>query len=306
MKVCQYKECEVTSLVMKYLEPIMQLLSGTMKHYNMQMRTTKCLNTAVMLTYILGGSDKLKNVEYCEVSRINSRYETKSNKLQYKLNIFNKLKSDLSKKNIRKRYFYYILMTNNNMSRSNKLPKEADKSQSFPGHVFIIDKFPVCGKEKKEPKYNIYQSYINQYDLKGHFKRNRNSMNLKDNDVNYLLNGINNIISTPVWNQDAVNFWNELTFVDTENLVNYKTNKINLCYSKIRIDHCYKQFRNFIKIHKDELEADIKSNLNLNKYQIGNLNTSNTFYVKQLTPTNLLNELNNLYKELGNKIKMYE
>ena len=56
----------------------------------------------------------------------------------------------------------------------------------------------------------------------------------------------------------------------------------------------------------DKLEADIKSNLNLNKYQIGNLDTSNTFYVKQLTPTNLLNELNNLYNELGNKIKMYE
>jgi len=306
MKVCQYKECEVTSLVMKYLEPIMQLLSGTMVDFNMQMRTTKCLNTAVMLTYILGGSDKLKNVDYCEVSRINSRYQTKSNKLQYKLNIFNKLKSDLSKKNIRKRYFYYILMTNNNMSRSNILPKDADKSQSFPGHVFIIDKFPICRKDKKEPKYNIYQSYINQYDLKGHFKRNRNSMNLKDNDINYLLNGINNIISTPVWNEDAVNFWNELTFVDTENLVNYKTDKINLCYSKIRIDNCYKQFRNFIKIHKDQLAKDIKNNLNLNKYQIKNLNTSNTFYVKQLTPTNLLSELNNLYNELGNKIKMYE
>ena len=306
MKVCQYKECEVTSLVMKYLEPLMQLLSGTMKDYNMQMRTTKCLNTAVMLTYILGGSDKLKKVEYCEVSKINNRYETKPNKLQYKLSTFNKLKSDLSKKNIRKRYFYYILMTNNNMSRSNVVPKEADKSQFFPGHVFIIDKFPVCGKEKREPKYNIYQSYINQYDLKGHYKRNKNSMNLKDNDVNYLLDGIYNIISNPVWNPNAVNFWNKLTFVDTDNLVNYKTNKINLCYSKIRIDYCYKQFRNFIKMHKDELEADIKNNLNLNKYQIKDLNTSNTFYVKQLTPTNLLNELNNLYSELGDKIKMYE
>ena len=59
-------------------------------------------------------------------------------------------------------------------------------------------------------------------------------------------------------------------------------------------------------MHKDELEADIKNNLNLNKYQIKDLNTSNTFYVKQLTPTNLLNELNNLYSELGDKIKMYE
>tara|TARA_B100000900_G_C20589414_1_gene721018 strand:+ start:736 stop:1650 length:915 start_codon:yes stop_codon:yes gene_type:complete len=304
MKVCQYKECEVTSLVMKYLEPLMQLLSGTMKDYNMQMRTTKCLNTAVMLTYILGGSDRLKKVEYCEVSKINNRYDKKSNKLQHKLNIFNKLKQDLSKKNIRKRYFYYILMTNNNMNKSNALPHNADKSKFFPGHVFIIDKFPVCNNE--EPKYNIYQSYINQYDLKGHYKRNKNSMNLKNNNIGNLLSGIKNIIANPTWNNEAVNFWNELTFVDTQNLIDYKTNKINLCYSKIRIDYCYKQFRNFIKKHKETLEYDIKNNLNLNKYNISNVNTYDEFYVKQLTPDNLLKELNNLYSELGDKIKIYE
>ena len=80
MEVCKYKDCDVTNLVMKYLDPLIQLLSGTMKNYNMQMKTTKCLNTAVMLTYILGGSDKLKSVEYCEVDTINKRYEKQKNK----------------------------------------------------------------------------------------------------------------------------------------------------------------------------------------------------------------------------------
>jgi len=303
MNICQYKECEVTTLVMKYLEPIMQLLSGSMKDYNMQMRTTKCLNTAVMLTYILGGSDKLKRVEYCEVSKINNRYEKKANKLEHKKKIFNKLKQDLSKKNIKKRYFYYILITNNNMNKSNKLPPNAEKSQFFPGHVFIIDKFPVCNK--KEPKYNIYQSYINHYDLKGHYKKNKKSMNLKNNDVNSLLSGINNIISEPVWNNEAVDFWNELTFVDTTNLINYNTDKLNLCYSKIRIDYCYKEFRNFIKKHKDKLENDIKNNFNLNKYS-ENILVDTYNDVKKLEPSKLLMELNKLYDELDDKIKIYK
>ena len=40
-------------------------------------------------------------------------------------------------------------------------------------------------------------------------------------------------------NPNSHKFWNEFTFVDTTNLLKYKTNKINLCYSKIRIDYCY-------------------------------------------------------------------
>ncbi len=305
MEVCKYKDCDVTNLVMKYLDPLIQLLSGTMKNYNMQMKTTKCLNTAVMLTYILGGSDKLKSVEYCEVDTINKRYEKQKNKkLQFKKNVFKKLQKDLSSKYNKKRYFYYILMTNNDMTKSNVLPANAQKTQFFPGHVFIIDKFPTCGN--KDPKYNIYQSYINQYDLEGHFKRNKYSMNLKNNDISFLLSGINNIISNPIWNEEAVDFWNNFTFVDTKNLLKYKTNKINLCYSKIRIDNCYKEFNKFIKLHLNELSTNIKNNTNLDKYKIKNINTNDKFYVKQLTPNELFLKLNDLHNELEDKIKMYE
>lgn len=304
MNVCQYNECDVTNLIIRYLEPLIQLLSGTMKEYNMMMKTTKCLNTAVMLTYILGGSDKLKDVEYCEVSKINKRYDKKLNKSEYKKAVFNKLQKDLSKKNIKKRYFYYILMTNNNMNRSNILPQDASESQFFPGHVFIIDKFPVCKSDVS--KFNIYQSYINQYDLKGHFKRNNNSMRLKNNDISFLLSGIENIISKGVWNENAVKFWQEFTYVDTTNLINYKTNKINLCYSKIRIDYCYKEFYKFINKKIRELSKDIKNNTNLNRYQIKNLNVNDEFYIKQLTPDKLLLKLIELSNELIEKIKIYE
>ena len=76
----------------------------------MKLKTTKCLNTAIMLTYLLGGSLKVKDTEICLVDNINKRYEKKKNKLEFKLKVFNDLKKDLSNKNIKKRYFYYILM----------------------------------------------------------------------------------------------------------------------------------------------------------------------------------------------------
>jgi len=271
-----------------------------MKDFNMQMKTTKCLNTAVMLTFILGGSEKLKTVRYCDVPKITSRYDKQKNKLGYKKRIFQEFKKDISKTNIKKRYFYYILMSNTNMEKS-ELTNNKELTQSFPGHVFIIDKIPNC-ENKNEPNFNIYQSYINQYDLKGHYKKNENSMKLKNNNINYLLNGINNIIDNEVWNNEAVKFWNELTFVDTTNLLTYKTENINLCYSKISIDDCYDELYRFTYNKALILYNDLYKNNNVNLKEYNMYSDKNDFYVEQLTPINLYLKLRDLVIELEEKI----
>ena len=38
-----------------------------------------------------------------------------------------------------------------------------------------------------------------------------------NNDITFVLNGIFNIVSNPTWNNDAIKFWNDFTFVDTKN-----------------------------------------------------------------------------------------
>jgi len=303
MDVCKYKNCDVTDLIIKYLEPLMQICSSTMDDYNMKMRTTKCLNTAVMLTYILAGSNKLKTVEYCDVSKVNNRYDQIFNKKQHKLNIFNKLSKDIKNKNQKKRYFYYILMTNNMMNKSELVGLTKDDKQHFPGHVFIVDKFPDC--ENNDVIYNVYQSYINKYDLKGHYVNNQKTMRLKNNDAENMLEGIKNIIENDVWNQDAVDFWNRFTFVDTSNLLNYKTDKINLCYSRITIDDCYKHLYRFVYNKALTLYNDIIDNniQNLENYQVNsNVDINDNFYVKQLKPEKLYSELRKLILELEDKI----
>ena len=83
MDVCKYANCDVTNIIMKYLEPLMQICSATMTDYNMQMRTTKCLNTAVMLTNILGGSDKLKLLNIVKYQKL--IIDMKKRKINYNI-----------------------------------------------------------------------------------------------------------------------------------------------------------------------------------------------------------------------------
>ena len=297
MDICNYYDCKVTDIIMKYLVPLMQFLSIDMKDYNMMLKTTKCLNTAVMLVFLLGGSEQLETAEFCDSYKINKRYKKKKNKLEYKINVLEKLKKDISSKNIHKKWFYYILLTHNDMVNGvNPTNKE---TAFFPGHVFIIDKYKDC---RNDVKYKIYQSYINQYDLIGHYKKNKNSMKLKNNNINFLLDGLDNIIKNPLWNQNSVEFWKQLSFVDTQSLVNHKTEDINLCYSKIRIDSCYKNLLKFVKKSSKKIKKDILEN-NLNKYNVEQNNSD--FMVKKYTIYELFDKFISLENELINELKNY-
>ena len=48
-----------------------------------------------------------------------------------------------------------ILMTNNDMEKSKLVSNNSSDTEFFPGHVFIIDKFPYCTDSNVQ--YKIYQ-----------------------------------------------------------------------------------------------------------------------------------------------------
>ena len=131
-EVC-LSDCNVTSIILKYLVPIFQYLSVEMKDYNMKLKTTKCLNTAVMLVYILGSQKDIDTkVDYCDTENINKRYEKikdEKKKVERKEKILNKLEKDITNSKLNNRYFYYILMTHTTMYN-----KKNEKGW-FPGHV---------------------------------------------------------------------------------------------------------------------------------------------------------------------------
>lgn len=288
-QVC-LSDCNVTTLILKYLVPIFQYLSIEMKDYNMKLKTTKCLNTAVMLVYILGSQKDIDTkVEYCDTENINKRYKkikTIEKKREKKADILNKLEKDLLTENIRYRYFYYILMTHTKMTKGEK------KDGWFPGHVFIIEKSKDC---QKKLRYKIFQSYINQYDLDGHYKRNNNSMEIKNNNIKSIVTGMKNILLKKKWNSNAVKFWNQLCYVDTSDIKGYDTDNINLCYKKIKIENCYKNLLKFT----EKARKNIKSNIdkgNINHYKVDQDDNKNK--VKELTIYQLYDRFNQLYDEI--------
>ena len=287
-KVC-LSDCNVTELILKYLVPIFQYLSIELTDYNMKLKTTKCLNTAVMLVHILGSEKDVKTkVNYCDTENINKRYskiKDKIKKLEKKKDILDKLDKDLDKPNIKARYFYYILMTHTKMEKGKK------NDGWFPGHVYIIEKSLNC---QKELKYKIFQSYINQYDLNGHFKNNNNTMELQDNNIKSVINGMRNILLKKTWNKTAVKFWNKLCYVNTENLIGYKTENINICYQKIKIDNCYTNLLNFTKNALTNIKTNI-DNKNINHYDV---KKDKDNMITSLSIEELYIRFQNLYQEI--------
>lgn len=286
--ICQYLNCDVMAIVIKYLVAIMQVLSVELDDYYLQLVTTKCLNTAVTLTYILS-RENIKNIDYCEVDTINNRYKEQESPMQYKREVFESFVKDITKKE-KGRFFYYILMTNNDMKGENG-------TAFFPGHVFIIDKIWNC--EISKNVYRIYQSYINKYDLIEHYKMSE-GMQLPYNNINYVIKGINNILFSPLWNEDAVTFWKYLTFVDTTELLNYETFYINFCFKKFPITTCYKQLYQF---SYDSLH-NIKEHINkgeMDTYNI-DIDTESKFAVKQYSIEELYKNIWDMYQEVGEKI----
>jgi hypothetical protein len=286
-------DCDVTELILKYLVPIFQYLSIEMEDYNMKLKTTKCLNTAVMLVYILGNEKNINNkIEYCDTEKINKRYnriKDNKKKIEKKKDILDKLEKDIKTKNINSRYFYYILMTHT------KMYKDKTNYGWFPGHVFIVEKSNDC---QKNLRYKLFQSYINQYDLNGHFKNNNNTMDIKDNNITNIINGIKNILLKKTWNKKAVTFWNKLCYVKTDNLLNCSTQDINICYQKIKINNCYINLLNFTKKALKNIKTQI-DNKNFNYYYVKNEKKDNN-PIQSLKIEELYNRFQKLHDEIIN------
>ena len=357
--ICNFNNCEITEIIMNYLDSFVQLCSYKIDGYHINMRTTKCLNTAVVLTYLLSGKENISTIEYCDVDSIKNRFNKLNSLSQKKLlskSILDELKINLSVPED-DRFFYYILLTNNTMDKSNKINLNQKETMHFPGHVFIIDKFlnkNICNdninsnnsknnsknnnknnnnsknnkknnnnsknnnkkynvdkksedKLKEKIEYKIYQSYINKYDLKGHYKKNNNSLRLKTDQnvtINYLIEGFENIIYNEVWNENAVEFWNYLTFVDTNHLVNYKTDKMFICYQKIKVNSCYNQILKFLEKELNILYKHLinENSIELKKYIAINQDTSDEFFVPQKSPYDLYINLFDAYQEIQSKL----
>lgn len=244
------KRCDMVFILKDYVKPIMQLLSNDLNDFYMGLLTTKCLNTAIMIMYFMVGKEGIKISKYCDTRATIKRH---TNNIDNNNDIMIVLKKDILNPNIKNRYIYYILLTDAYFPRENE-------QTFFPGHVILIEKTPSNIVNEK-PYYYMYQSYINKYDLAGHYSlKSKKSSKIDNNDsvkmtydeLSKFINKLGYIMNSSRWDDNCIKYWKDFTFIDTQNMRNSECkNKFYICYKRALVNTC---IGNIKKYTQDKLK----------------------------------------------------
>ena len=237
-KMHQYEfdcnKCDIGYILKNYIKPLIQTLTNDIKNYYMRLLTTKCLNTAVMLAiFMVGKNQALRIANYCDTEATRQRHQEgkDNNKI-----IINKLRRDILRKNVKNRWLYYVLLTDGKFQHVDSEPI------FFPGHVFILEKIPG----ETEPSYYFYQSYINEYDLQNHIKRNNKTLKISHARATEIINDLDYIFNARIWDKKCVKHWKDFTFIDSSQLLNYNSqNNFHICYKKTKLKDCLKYIKQY-------------------------------------------------------------
>ena len=247
------ERCDIGYILKEYIKPLMQALTIDVKDYYMRLLTTKCLNTAVLLAYFMAGKKRgIAMANYCDTRATTKRHEEGQDNNTV---ILKKTMKDILTKNVKYRYLYYILLTDGYLPMDD--PSEEQKF--FCGHVMIIEKIP----DKIKPYYYFYQSYINEYDLKGHIKNRNNSLRMNYEEMESILNKIKYVILNKYWDENSVKYWKDITHVDSSNLLNSKPEgKIYICYRKTKLEDCIGNIQKYVKTKLKTISKYNESDMN--------------------------------------------
>lgn len=245
---CTYKyckQCDIGKIIVNYVKPLIQLIGNDLTEYNFKLRTTKCLNTAVFLSMLLLGPIGIERASYCDTQNVIDRHEQG---IDNNRAILDKLKVDILDKTKPGRFIYYILITDA------YFPFD-DKSKSdlfFPGHVILLERIP----NDDEPFYYFYQSYINQYDFKGHYERNNNTLKMSWVKAKHTLEELDYTLMNGKWDERVAKFWKEFTFVDTKSGIGSNSKgKFFICYRRTPATECVKYLEEYADKKLNELSV---------------------------------------------------
>jgi hypothetical protein len=205
-----------------YVKPVMQLLSNDIKDIQMRLLTTKCLNTAVMLMFFMFGDKGIKLAMQCDTHATRARHlkGTENNSI-----IIDQLIQDILTPT-KSRYIYYIMLTDGYFADS-----------FFPGHVVVVEKNPG-------DVYQVYQSYINKYDISGNYEKSKNKS--RSAMIVYLRN-LKYIIEAEKWDNKCIKMWKDMTFVDTSDMLNKPCkDRFFLCYRRATTKTCTGKIKRYV------------------------------------------------------------
>ena len=231
--VCNRKRCDIVYVIMRYITPLMQCLTNDVREYNMQLLTTKCLNTAVMLMFFMLGKKGLEHSRYCDSHSVIDRH---NKGIDNNASVIKKMNKYILSKSIKTRHIYYILMNDCYFDRPGN-------EAFFPGHVFIIER----SFTDTDTYFNLYQSYINQYDLKEYYIKNKTLRYTLD-QMRELLKKLAYITSVGVWDDKCIQYWMDFTHVDTSSLKDAGTaGKLYICFSDDKLRVCVENIKAYVR-----------------------------------------------------------
>lgn len=285
-KVCP--RCDIGYILKEYVKPLMQLLTNDIREYNMQLLTTKCLNTAVMLMiFMLGAKRGIAKAERCDANfmmteHMNGRMKN-SSMLSY-------MQRKLLRRGTKFRELYYILMNDNQFPYPN-----SSEQAFFPGHVFILEKIPG----DPEPMYYFYQSYINAYDFKGHVENHGNTLKKSYADVQKMFSQIQYIVQNGVWDDKCVEYWKDFTYVDTSSIKGSITQgKLFICCSVARVTWCIEHIQSYVN-------TNLRRFKRMSADELGRVFGNSNYYNSRQTPlTNF--EIKVSLEKISNDILRYK
>lgn len=218
--------------------PLLQMMSNDLVGtFHTGLDTTKCLNTAVMMMYLLGGEKGVRKAFFCSVDRVGVRYSNLFDRdavvSYYLQKLFKGLLAAAERPAL-----HYVMLTDAALVEGRGATTQ--QPQSFPGHVFVIER-------TGEASWILHQSYINSYKMESVPK-----------DRGWILDFCRQLtlfMVTSEWNGRCSDFWSFLTHVDGDRFEGHRKTEILLCYQKLDLRKSGARFRGYLRSKLETIDS---------------------------------------------------
>lgn len=230
--------CPLPELVKNHVKPLMRLFEQELAQYNMEGVDTKCLNTAVLLLFMMIGSKALAHTQHCDARNVQMRQGTDA-MANDSLRLARSARAQVLSTSVTPgRDLFYMMMTDYHVA-----------GDFFTGHVFILERI----RTSSSVYYRLYQSYLNRYTLSTFFQMNKDSFQITRQVVTQLMRGLVDFYKNPTWTEGDANFWRTLTHTDdgVPLLGTVKQGRTFFCFRKIRVDTCLEHLRAELERKRD-------------------------------------------------------
>ena len=244
--------CDIGYIIKPHIHAIMQLLTELLPDYGIHMVTTKCLNTAVMMMYLFLGEAAKAPTQYCDTNVIRKRNGDQNSNATDR-SIANALYHDVLYGT--DHVLFYVMITDSHIVHKD----DPSRKKYFPGHVFVIERSPPMSS-KEQVRFNLYQSYINAYNMSGYIASNKGlSMGRKLMETH--LKDLHTLAKSHVWTADTTKFWTNLTQVDSSAFQDHVIEgKLMLCYQKVVPEGCVAKLHELVDGEVEKLQTFLATN----------------------------------------------